>query len=402
MSHNSKVLLLGIATLSLMIALTDAATGESISLHASSPAPTTTAKYLPLSWEHTNKPHPERAAWSLKLSQQIDKHFAKFDSARDINYFCPKYSSLDKLHKTKAIGDIFVGLAYYESGFNPLSNDPDVAKINHPNNYEDYPEEWSVGLFQMSVVDQKAYNLKLGYIFDPKQDPKKVKLPPNELRQPLPNIVLATEVMVKMLDKHDGVIRVSKNPYWATLKPGGKYDKSENIRAWVLKYDPFCSQGIKANNSESSHTKLLIQGKDWELLGFQKHDDGTTDPTIKKTDTGLYFENISGVREGSSQKFVNRSFATNLSLTPGNYKLTGNINYDGNFKRLYLEVETFDASGKRLEYHLKVLPTERPYKGKITFPFQLKQTFAKARLSVHIEAYGKTWGNLENFMITKQ
>ncbi|MBD2291511.1 MAG: hypothetical protein ACK47N_10015 [Microcystis sp.] len=299
MSRNSNILFFEIATLSLMIVLTDAATGGHLSLLAANPAPTTTAKYLPLSWEKTDKPHPERAAWSLKLSEQIDKHFAKYNSAKDINYFCPKYASLDKTHKIKAIGDIFVGLAYYESGFNPLSNDPDVAKINHPNNYEDYPEEWSVGLFQMSVVDQKAYNLNLGYIFDPKQDPNKVKLPPNELRQPLPNIVLATEVMAKMIDKHD-VIRVSENPYWATLKPGGKYDKSKEIREWVLQYDPFCNQRIKANNSESSHKKLLIQAKNWKLSE-------TSDLRIEpKSDTNLYFENLRGVSEGSSQKFVNQ------------------------------------------------------------------------------------------------
>lgn len=390
MSRNSNILFFEIATLSLMIVLTDAATGGHLSLLAANPAPTTTAKYLPLSWEKTDKPHPERAAWSLKLSEQIDKHFAKFDSAKDINYFCPKYASLDKSHKIKAIGDVFVGTAYYESGFNPSLYSVDVGK-------PDEADTWSVGLFQMSVVDQKSYGLKLGYIFNPVQYPRKEPLPPNELRQPLPNIVLATEVMVKMLDKHDGVIRVSENPYWATLKPGGKYDKSKEIREWVLKYDPFCSQGIKANNSESSHKNLLIQAKDWKLSG-------TSDLRIEpKSNTNLYFENLRGVSEGSSQKFVNQSFATNLSITPGSYQLKGNINYDGKFKRLYLEVETFDASGKRLEYHLKVLPdNERPYKGKIIFPFQLKQTFAKASLTVHIEAYGKTWGNLENLTITKQ
>lgn len=393
MSRKRKILFFEAVALSLMIAPVDAETRGHRSLLAANPATMATAKYLPLSWENTNKPHPERAAWSLKLSQQIEKHFSKFDSAKDINYFCPKYASLDKSHKIKAIGDVLVGTAYYESGFNPLSYSIDVGKPNEP-------DTWSVGLFQMSVVDQASYGLKLGYIFNPKQYPKNVQLsalPPNELRQPLPNIVLATEVMVKMLDKHDGIIRVSENPYWATLKPGGRYDKSTAVREWVLKYNSFCSQGIKPDNQEPSHEKLLIQAKAWKLTE-------TSDLRIEpKSDTNLYFENLRGVTEGSSQKFVNQSFATNLSLAPGSYQLKGDISYDGNFKRLYLEVETFDASGKRLENHLKVLPgNERPYQGKIIFPFQLKQAFAKASLTVHIEAYGKSWGNLENVTITRQ
>lgn len=394
MLRNSKILFIEVVTLSLMIFPADAAAGGGrLSLLAAKPTTTATGKYLPLSWENTNKPHPERAAWSLKLSEQIDKHFVGFDSAKDINYFCPKYGSLDKPYKIKAIGDVFVGTAYYESGFNPLLYSIDVGK-------PDKPDTWSVGLFQMSVVDQTNYGLKLGFIFNPKQYPNNVQLsalPPNELRQPLLNIVLATEVMVKMLDKQDGVIRVSENPYWATLKPGGKYDKSTEIRDWVLKYNSFCSQGVKLKNSGPSHQQLLIQAKDWKLTGTS---DLRIDP---KSDTSLYFENLRGVSEGSSQQFVNQLFATNLSIAPGSYQLKGNISYDGNLKRLYLEVETFDASGKRLENHLKVLPdNERPYKGKIIFPFQLKQAFAKASLTVHIEAYGKSWGNLENLTITQQ
>lgn len=390
MQRNGQALIIQISILSLVVVPADAARARHLSLLTVGPVAAATVGYLPLSWENTNKPHPERAAWSLKLSEQIDKHYAKFNSARDVVYFCPGYALMGKPDRIKTIGDLFAGIAYHESGFNPLLYSIDVGE-------PDSPSTWSVGLFQMSVVDQASYGLKLGYTFTPSQHPNSLQLsalPPNDLRQPLPNIVLATEVMAKMLDKHNGVIRVSENPYWATLKPGGKYDKSSEIRDWVLRHNSLCSQKTMIENSNASHKEFLIYAKNWRIADKS---DLRIEP---KSDTDLYFENLRGVGDESPLKFVNQSFSTTLSITPGTHQLQGSVRYDGNFRRLYLEVETFDASGKRLENHIKVLPSnERPYKGKIIFPFELKQAFAKATLTLHLEAYGKSWGNLEDLKI---
>lgn len=201
-------------------------------------------KYLPLSWEHIDRPHQERTLWSSTLSSQIDRHFATFNATKDIVYFCPAYNSLNRQQKIKAISELFVWLSYYESGFNPLSADADVAKENHPHDYEDYPGEWSVGLYQMSVVDQANYGLGGGYTFNRKKFPEGTPLsdlPVDDLRQPLLNITLATEVMNKMLRKH-GIFRVPRQKaYWSTLAPDGRYDKSTEIRDHILKYNPYCA-----------------------------------------------------------------------------------------------------------------------------------------------------------------
>ena len=199
-------------------------------------------KYLSLSWENTDKPHPERVEWSLVLSQQIDKHFDAFNSSNDITFFCPPYESLNRKQRIKAIAEIFVWLAYYESGFDPLSFGPDVATKNHPRDFEKYPEEWSVGLYQMSVIDQNSYGLSLGLVFDPTKYPDGTtlsELPTNDLRQPLHNIILATEVMAKMLLKH-GKLRVGSGAYWSTLQPSGAHDKLYLIKEHILKYNSIC------------------------------------------------------------------------------------------------------------------------------------------------------------------
>jgi hypothetical protein len=181
------------------------------------------AANLPLAWENTTEPHPERKAWSQTLKKQIIKHLPIFRRSKDITFFCPNFSSLDENEEIKAIGDLFVGIARYESSFDPKLYSVDAGTKDDPNT-------WSVGLFQMSVVDQTNWGLATNFTFQ-------------ELREPLPNIILATDVMSEMLLARNGIIRVSDKPYWSTLEPGGKNDKSDLIRDnWVLKNNPKCRQ----------------------------------------------------------------------------------------------------------------------------------------------------------------
>lgn len=175
---------------------------------------------LPLSWESTTEPHPERKAWSQTLKKQIIKHLPVFRRSDDITFFCPNFSSLDERQMIKALGDLFVGIARYESSFDPTIYSVDAGEAGDKNT-------WSVGLFQMSVVDQRNWGLATHFTFE-------------ELQNPLPNIILATDVMAEMLLTHKA-FRVSDKPYWSTLQPGGKNDKSDLIRdKWVLKHNPKC------------------------------------------------------------------------------------------------------------------------------------------------------------------
>ncbi len=175
---------------------------------------------IALYWENTVEKHDERKPWSDFLINKISENFSSLDKAQDIEYFCPKYRSLDKNSKLKAWGELFVALAYYESGFKPSSQSVDVGT-------KEKRDTWSIGLFQMSVVDIENYKIQnMKYSFD-------------DLLRPEPNIDLAVTIMAQQINKKSLIV-VKSNPYWATLY-NGKYPKIKEIAVRVKKYAPLCN-----------------------------------------------------------------------------------------------------------------------------------------------------------------
>lgn len=177
--------------------------------------PPTKVERVGLSWEAANE---ERRAWSDILTGEVASKLSDFDRAADMKAFCPKYASLSDALKIKAWGELWVAVSYFESGHNPKSASVDVGT-------KDKRDTWSVGLFQMSVVDQKNYGLPFGFNYD-------------DLLTAGPNIKLALAVMRKQIVKR-GLIVVPSNPYWAVLY-NGKYSKIEAIKMRVQKNAPAC------------------------------------------------------------------------------------------------------------------------------------------------------------------
>jgi hypothetical protein len=171
-----------------------------------------------LSWETK----PERKAWSDSLISRMNAEWALYDAAKDIGTFCPKYGALPKATRQKAWGEIWVGLAYYESSWNPKSSSVDVGTQGDKGS-------WSVGLYQVSRNDQPWAGGGTKYTYD-------------ELLTPLPNIHLATVLMKRQL-KNTATIALpnsSKFRYWAILLVGNKYQKISEIAARVQKNVPDC------------------------------------------------------------------------------------------------------------------------------------------------------------------
>lgn len=166
-----------------------------------------------LSWEHTTAPRPERKAWSDELIKLIDYNLQVYAAAEDIRLFIPSWDSLSRSQKIKAIGEFWVSLAYFESGFNPSSASVDVGKQSDRNT-------WSIGLYQMSVVDQANLGIKLGYTYD-------------ELLTPIPNIRLAHAVMIRQIQKFRKIAlnNTDKGRYWAVILHGNRFSKINEIRA---------------------------------------------------------------------------------------------------------------------------------------------------------------------------
>lgn len=166
-------------------------------------------KAEPLVWESAS--HPERSDWSKALHQIVRASFSELNRATDIATFCPKYSGLNDAQKINVWSNLFAATSYYESGWKPAVNSVDVGSAADTNT-------WSVGLLQLSVVDQQSYGFKFGFDFA-------------DLQEPIKNLQLGVKIMARQITKRGTVLIPvgGSGLYWSTLHPGGRYDRTESI-----------------------------------------------------------------------------------------------------------------------------------------------------------------------------
>lgn len=185
------------------------ALGVSLALISCTTAPIEEAKRTPdinqvvLPWSH--------ADWDKELYASID--IKVYDKAKDIGVFCPNYFNLQIEIKKRVIGEFYVELARRESDWKIESESVDVGSVNNK-------DTWSVGLFQMSVVDQISYNFPMGYGY-------------GTLLQPVPNIKLAVAIMEQNISKYESIQLRRGLAYWAPLMINGKYNQVDGIVAKV-------------------------------------------------------------------------------------------------------------------------------------------------------------------------
>lgn len=165
---------------------------------------------MTLDWEAG---HPERGAWSAALVSDLNAHFSSLARASDATEFCAKWHLLTRDQQVNVLAELIVWTAYYESAWNPRDYSVDAGSRSDTST-------WSVGLLQLSVVDQANYQLPLGYSFADLQDPIK-------------NLNLGVAIMAAQIDRHGRILIPvgGKGLYWSTLHPGGKYDKSAAIES---------------------------------------------------------------------------------------------------------------------------------------------------------------------------
>ncbi|MEI9905964.1 MAG: transglycosylase SLT domain-containing protein [Asticcacaulis sp.] len=93
-----------------------------------------------LAWEDGSA---ERAGWSAELRTQIANNLTSLSKASDMASFCPAYASLSKDQKVEVLANLMVGIARYESNYDPhtVYHEPPPLGVD------------SVGLFQLSYED---------------------------------------------------------------------------------------------------------------------------------------------------------------------------------------------------------------------------------------------------------
>lgn len=157
--------------------------------------------------------------WAAFVSGMIGgEFFAVFDSAKDAEMIYPGYRTLTKEQRVKVWVEFIKWVTYYECSWDPGSDDVDVGKKNDK-------DTWSVGLLQLSVVDQPNYGLRFGLTFE-------------DLKNPIKNLDLGIRIMAKLIAEHGKVmIPKGEGPYWATLASGNKNQKIAQIVSKVKRLE---------------------------------------------------------------------------------------------------------------------------------------------------------------------
>lgn len=188
-------------------------------------------EYLPLSWENTTEPHPERSPWSKRVSMLIEENLSVLSQAIEIKEFCPRFNSLNKQRKIKALGEFVVALIFYESGYNPASRMKEIGAAAGVDSVTKAPV-YSEGLMQLSYQD---------IVWAPycEFDWAKDKLlaatsSQKSILNPYKNLSCGIRILSKQTEKKKSFFFYSGN-YWAVLKTGGKYQQISGIKDRVRK-----------------------------------------------------------------------------------------------------------------------------------------------------------------------
>ncbi|MGZ3796484.1 MAG: transglycosylase SLT domain-containing protein [Pseudobdellovibrionaceae bacterium] len=193
--------------------------------------------------------------WTEPLIGLIKDKILILETASDIEKFRPDYHSLSRENQIKVFVELIKATCYFESGYNPKSASVDVGT-------KENKDTWSVGLLQMSVVDQSNYGLRFGYTYD-------------DLLKPLPNLTLGVAVLAKQVTKHGKIILKRGEPglYWSTLcdKPNGKVN-SIIKRVQELKFEslPIPPKFESKPEVETPWRDWFIGRKGWSEFSHDK------------------------------------------------------------------------------------------------------------------------------------
>ena len=170
------------------------------------------------SGQQVSKSFAWKSEWDFPLKSAIESNLKSLSGASDILKLRGDYNTLNDEQKCTVWFEFFKTLAYYESSYNPDSQNVDVGKANNR-------DTWSIGLLQVSVIDQVNYGLHFGFNFA-------------DLLVPENNLKFGVAVLANQVKKRGKIFipndeKGNPKAYFATLRPGNKYSKVDQILATV-------------------------------------------------------------------------------------------------------------------------------------------------------------------------
>lgn len=179
-----------------------------------------------LAWETSSK--PERAQWSAYLQKIILENWSTLiNGADDIDSFCPTYSKLDNNERANVWAQLFVGIAKYESAYDPTSR---MLESTLGTDAVTGKNVYSEGLLQLSYGDIQGWPF---CDFDWSKDKSLSSTDPRKtILDPYKNLYCGVGIMAKQVTRK-GAIVLSSGVYWSTLKKNGTYQKISGIQSVV-------------------------------------------------------------------------------------------------------------------------------------------------------------------------
>lgn len=192
------------------------------------------SKMEPLAWEKSVAGSKSWSDYIYKTIKTEEPQMLDVNAATDVSLFCPNFHNLNVNQRLNFWGQLFAGIAFYESGWSPTSRMIETTMGIDPITGKQVASE---GLLQMSYQDVPNYGNVCE--FDWKKDRfLDLNDPRRTILDPYKNLSCGIKIMAKQL-KRSGVIATRSGAYWAVIIPGGKYEKIDSISKIVQKLS-FC------------------------------------------------------------------------------------------------------------------------------------------------------------------
>ena len=189
---------------------------------------------LALSWEKSN---PQSILWSKYMYSVIEKEEPQMlnaDAALDTDLFCPRFKEMTRDQRLNFWGELFSGMAKYESGWDPTSR---YIEVTMPNDSITGQPTASEGLLQLSYQDVPNYGGVCEFDWN-KDKTKNSKDSTRSILDPYKNLRCGIKIMARIIKKR-GVIATDTGAYWAVIKKNGSHHKINEISA-MTKSLKFC------------------------------------------------------------------------------------------------------------------------------------------------------------------
>lgn len=187
---------------------------------STTPIPTTPNTAMqPLAWESKVKTANLWSAYIYSVISLEEPQMLNDDAALDADLFCPRYKQLSKNQRLNFWGQLFAGIAKYESGWSPTSYYVETTMGNDPITGRQVASE---GLLQLSYQDGKNYGIS-ACAFDWSKDKSYSNTDARKtILDPFKNLRCGIKIMASLL-KRKQMISFETGVYWSTLRKGSTH-----------------------------------------------------------------------------------------------------------------------------------------------------------------------------------